>query len=311
MIRYFLTVNGTISEIEEAQPGCWISLTHPTASETELVASRYNIDVDDLRAPLDEEERSRIETEDEYTVIVVDIPAIEERNGTDWFVTLPLGIFVTEDVIITVCLQDSPMLAAFTDGRVRDHHTFKKTRFILQILYKNAQLFLQYLRIIDRKSEIIEKSLHKSQKNKELIELLELEKTLVYFTTSLRGNEMVLEKLLKIGKIKKYPEDEDLLEDVIVENKQAIEMANIYSGILSGMMDAFASVISNNQNLVMKTLSAITIVLSIPNIVAGLYGMNVMNIPFENSPAAFAIVCMIILALTAVAIIVLKKKDMF
>ena len=122
---------------------------------------------------------------------------------------------------------------------------------------------------------------------------------------------MVLEKLLKIGKIKKYPEDEDLLEDVIVENKQAIEMANIYSGILSGMMDAFASVISNNQNLVMKTLSAITIVLSIPNIVAGLYGMNVMNIPFEDSPAAFAIVYMIILALTAVAIIVLKKKDMF
>ena len=310
MIRYYLTVNGTITEIESAEPGCWISLTHPNASETELVASRYHIDLDDLRAPLDEEERSRIETEDNYTVIVVDIPAIEERNGADWFVTLPLGIFVTEDVIITVCLQDTPVLSAFTDGRVRDHYTFKKTRFILQILYKNAQLFLQYLRIIDRKSEIVEKSLHKSQRNKELIELLELEKTLVYFTTSLKGNEMVLEKLLKIGKIKKYPEDEDLLEDVIVENKQAIEMANIYSGILSGTMDAFASVISNNQNIVMKTLSAITIVLSIPNIITGLYGMNVANLPFEDSPVAFGIICMIIIGIAIIATIILKKKDM-
>lgn len=311
MIRYYLTVNGTITEIESAEPGCWISLTHPNASETELVASRYHIDLDDLRAPLDEEERSRIETEDNYTVIVVDIPAIEERNGADWFVTLPLGIFVTEDVIITVCLQDTPVLSAFTDGRVRDHYTFKKTRFILQILYKNAQLFLQYLRIIDRKSEIVEKSLHKSQRNKELIELLELEKTLVYFTTSLKGNEMVLEKLLKIGKIKKYPEDEDLLEDVIVENKQAIEMANIYSGILSGTMDAFASVISNNQNIVMKTLSAITIVLSIPNIITGLYGMNVANLPFEDSPVAFGIICLIIIGIAIIATIILKKKDMF
>lgn len=311
MIRYYLTVNGTITEIESAEPGCWISLTHPNASETELVASRYHIDLDDLRAPLDEEERSRIETEDNYTVIVVDIPAIEERNGADWFVTLPLGIFVTEDVIITVCLQDTPVLSAFTDGRVRDHYTFKKTRFILQILYKNAQLFLQYLRIIDRKSEIVEKSLHKSQRNKELIELLELEKTLVYFTTSLKGNEMVLEKLLKIGKIKKYPEDEDLLEDVIVENKQAIEMANIYSGILSGTMDAFASVISNNQNIVMKTLSAITIVLSIPNIITGLYGMNVANLPFEDSPVAFGIICLIIVGIAIIATIILKKKDMF
>ena len=208
-------------------------------------------------------------------------------------------------------LQDTPVLSAFTDGRVRDHYTFKKTRFILQILYKNAQLFLQYLRIIDRKSEIVEKSLHKSQRNKELIELLELEKTLVYFTTSLKGNEMVLEKLLKIGKIKKYPEDEDLLEDVIVENKQAIEMANIYSGILSGTMDAFASVISNNQNIVMKTLSAITIVLSIPNIITGLYGMNVANLPFEDSPVAFGIICLIIIGIAIIATIILKKKDMF
>lgn len=300
-----------MNEKEFALPGCWVAMTRPTPQEISLIAEKYHIDLDDLRAPLDEEERSRIGVEDNYTIIVVDIPAIEERNGTDWFVTLPLGIFITEEAIITVCLQDTPVLGAFMDGRVRDHYTYMKTRFILQILYRNASLFLQYLRIIDKKSGLIENNLHKSQKNKELIELLELEKSLVYFTTSLKGNEMVLEKLLKIGSIKKYPEDEDLLEDVIVENRQAIEMANIYSGILSGTMDAFASVISNNQNLVMKTLSAITIVMAIPNIIAGLYGMNVAGIPFEDNPFAFGLVCLIILLIVLVVTLVLKKKDMF
>ena len=311
MIRYFVTQDGIIVEREDAVPGCWIAMTRPTAAEISEISEQFNIDASDLRAPLDEEERSRIDTEENYTIIVVDIPVIEERNGTDWFVTLPLGIFTTDDAIITVCLQESPVLNAFMDGRVRDHYTYKKTRFILQILYKNASLFLQYLRVVDKKSETVEKKLHKSQKNKELIELLELEKSLVYFTTSLRGNEMVLEKLMKLNKIKKYPEDEDLLEDVIVENKQAIEMANIYSGILSGTMDAFASVISNNQNLVMKTLSAITIVMAIPNIIAGLYGMNVGGIPFAKSPMGFAIICLFTLGIVLIVTMILHKKDMF
>ena len=198
----------------------------------------------------------------------MDIPSIEERNDKDWYVTIPMGIITTEEVIITVCLEETPVLGAFMDGRVRDFHTYMKTRFILQVLYKNASLFLQYLRIIDKKSGVIEEKLHKSTKNRELIELLELEKSLVYFTTSLRSNEVVLEKLMRNEKIKKYPEDTDLLEDVIIENKQAIEMANIYSGILSGTMDAFASVISNNLNIVMKFLATITIVMSIPTMVS-------------------------------------------
>ncbi len=311
MIRYFVTEDGNMNEKDSALPGCWIAMTRPSAQEISLIAGQYDIDPDDLRAPLDEEERSRIGVEDSYTIIVVDIPAIEERNGTDWFVTLPLGIFVTDTAILTVCLQDTPVLGAFMDGRVRDHYTYMKTRFILQILYRNASLFLQYLRIIDKKSELIEKNLHKSQRNKELIELLELEKSLVYLTTSLRGNEMVLEKLLKIGRIKQYPEDEDLLEDVIIENRQAIEMANIYSGILSGTMDAFASIISNNQNLVMKTLSSITIVMAIPNIIAGLYGMNVDGIPFAHTPVGFGLVCVLILILVFIVMLILKKKDMF
>ena len=313
MIRIFKTEDGAMHEKEEMQPGCWIALTNPTASEIIDIADTYQIDPDHLRAPLDEEERSRIEVEDEYTLILVDIPSIEERNGKDWFVTIPLAIITTKDVLITVCLEETPVLTSFMDGRVRDFHTFMKTRFILQILYKNATQFLQYLRIIDKKSEVIERKLHQSQKNEELIELLELEKSLVYFTTSLRSNEVVLEKLLRIEKIKKYPEDTDLLEDVIGENKQAIELANIYSGILSGTMDAFASVISNNLNIVMKFLATVTIVLSIPTMIASFYGMNVNShgMPFADSPYGFAIVLGLTLLLSLFVAYIFNKKDLF
>ena len=313
MIRIFKTEDGAMHEKEEMQPGCWIALTNPTASEIIDIADAYQIDPDHLKAPLDEEERSRIEVEEEYTLVLVDIPSIEERSGKDWFVTIPLAIIMTNDVLITVCLEETPVLTSFMDGRVRNFHTFMKTRFILQILYKNATQYLQYLRIIDKKSEVIERKLHQSQKNEELIELLELEKSLVYFTTSLRSNEVVLEKLLRTEKIKKYPEDTDLLEDVIVENKQAIEMAGIYSGILSGTMDAFASVISNNLNIVMKFLATVTIVMSIPTMVASFYGMNVNSrgMPFANHPYGFVIVLGFALALSLLVAYIFNKKDLF
>ena len=301
-----------IHQQDEITAGCWIALTDPTATEILEIADRFQIDPDDLRAPLDEEERSRIETEDKYTLILVDIPMIEERNGKDWYETIPMGIITTDEAIITVCLEDTAVLSAFMDGRVRDFYTYMKTRFILQILYKNAQQYLQYLRIIDKKSAEIEKKLHQSTKNRELIELLELEKSLVYFTTSLRANEVVLEKLLKNEKIKKYPEDTDLLEDVIIENKQAIEMANIYSGILSGTMDAFASVISNNLNIVMKFLATVTIVMSIPTIVASFYGMNVntAGMPFADSPWGFLIIILFTILISLLAALFFYKKDL-
>lgn len=313
MIQIYKTEDGLIHQQDELSPGSWIALTNPTATEILEIAKNYGIDPDDLRAPLDEEERSRIQTEDHYSLILVDVPAIEERGGKDWYVTIPMGIITTEEAIITVCLEDTPVLNAFMDGRVRDFHTHMKTRFILQILYKNASLYLQYLRVIDKKSGVIEEKLHKSTKNRELIELLGLEKSLVYFTTSLRSNEVVLEKLMRNEKIKKYPEDTELLEDVIVENKQAIEMANIYSGILSGTMDAFASVISNNLNIVMKFLATITIVMSIPTMVASFYGMNVntRGMPFADSPYGFSIVLGLTLVLTLIVAWIFSKKDLF
>ena len=313
MVQIFMTEDGMVHQKDEIQDGVWVALTNPTATEILDIAETYDIDPDHLRAPMDEEERSRIEVEDDYTLILVDIPSIEERNQKDWYVTIPLGIVTTEKAIITVCLEETPILAAFMDGRVKEFYTYMKTRFILQILYRNASLFLQYLRVIDKKSDAVEKKLYKDQKNQELIELLELEKSLVYFTTSLRSNEMVLERLLKNEKIKKYPEDTELLEDVIIENKQAIEMAGIYSGILNGTMDAYASVISNNLNIVMKFLATITIVMSIPTMVASFYGMNVNagGMPFANHPQGFWIVLGFAGLMSLIVALIFSKKDLF
>ena len=313
MVRIFKTIEGSIHQIQEPQEGCWIALTNPTATEIFEISERFDIEVDDLRAPWDEEERSRIEVEDTYTLILVDVPTIEERNDKDWYGTIPLGVIVTDKMIFTICLEDTQVLTRFMEGRVRNFFTYMKTRFILQILYRNASMYLRYLRIIDKKSEQVEEKLHMSTRNQELIELLELEKSLVYFTTSLRSNEVVLEKLLKIDTIKKYPEDTELLEDVIIENKQAMEMANIYSGILSGTMDAFASVISNNLNIVMKFLSIITIVMSIPTIVFSAYGMNVnaSGMPFAGSSWGFLIVILFSIVLSCIAAIFLSKKRLF
>ena len=313
MVKIFKTAESGVLQIENFEPGCWVAMTNPTAEELHEVATRYDIDATDMRAPLDEEERSRIDVEDNYTLILVDIPTIEERNEKDWYGTIPLSIVLCNDTIITVCLEDTPVLTAFMDGRVRNFYTHMKTRFIFQILYRNATLYLNYLRIIDRRSDSIEQKLHEATRNKELIELLELEKSLVFFTTSLKANEIVLEKLLKFSAIKKYPEDEDLIEDVIVENKQAIEMANIYSGILNGTMDTFASVISNNQNSVMKFLTTITIVLSIPTMIASFYGMNVksFSMPFADSEWGFPIVIGISLIITLIIVFIFRKKDLF
>lgn len=311
MIDIFKTTEGTLQKLNGITEGCWINMTDPSATELIRMSETTGIDINHLRASLDEEERSRIEVEDDYTIIVVDIPTLEKRNDKDRYVTIPLGIIVARDFLVTVCLEETPILKCFMDGRVRDFYTNKKTRFILQMLYRNASTFLQHLRTIDRKSEEVERKLHISTQNRELIELLELEKSLVYFTTSLRSNEVVFEKMLKIESIKHYPEDEDLLEDLIIENKQAIEMANIYSGILSGTMDAFASIISNNQNIVMKFLAAITIVLSIPTMIASFYGMNFIHIPGGSHPYGFYIVTAAALLITAAIVLIFRKKKLF
>ena len=295
-----------MTRLDSVQDGCWVNLTYPSEDELNTVAVTLGVEPSFLRAALDEEETSRIDTEDGQTLII-DVPAVEKDDAVVYS-TLPLGIIVTDKHIITVCLKETSILKDFQDGLVRFAETQKRTSFILYMLLQVAKRFLQYLKQIDKIYNYMERQLYKSQRNKELIQLLDLEKSLVYFNTSLKANEVTLEKILRGRIITLYEEDHDLLEDVLIEVRQAIEMANIYSSIISGMMDAFASVISNNLNVIMKVLTSITILLTIPNIFFSFYGMNVANLPLDQFwwfPLALSGVVILVVA------IILKKRDLF
>ncbi|MBR3354537.1 MAG: magnesium transporter CorA family protein [Oscillospiraceae bacterium] len=313
MTKIYLTQDGVTDIISEPTKDCWICMTNPSEEELEAVQSLYNIDPDDLSAALDEEETSRIDVEDNYTLILIDIPTVEVRNDKNRYVTIPLGIILLQDSIITVCLEDTPLLNLFTGKRASQFSTHMKSRFIFQILFANAKLYLRYLRSINKQSESLEKSLHDSTENSVLIDMMELGKSLLYFTTSLKATDNVLDKLTKTPTIKRYPEDEELLEDVIVENHQALEMSEIYSGILNGMMDAYASIISNNMNVVQKFIAVATVVLSIPNIVFGAYGMNLAleGMPLARSKYAFFLIIIISVILSYITYLYFQKKKMY
>ena len=313
LTKIYLTQDGVTDIISEPTKDCWICMTNPSEEELEAVQSLYNIDPDDLSAALDEEETSRIDVEDNYTLILIDIPTVEVRNDKNRYVTIPLGIILLQDSIITVCLEDTPLLNLFTGKRASQFSTHMKSRFIFQILFANAKLYLRYLRSINKQSESLEKSLHDSTENSVLIDMMELGKSLLYFTTSLKATDNVLDKLTKTSTIKRYPEDEELLEDVIVENHQALEMSEIYSGILNGMMDAYASIISNNMNVVQKFIAVATVVLSIPNIVFGAYGMNLAleGMPLARSKYAFFLIIIISVILSYITYLYFQKKRMY
>ena len=308
MLSIYKTINGKMTRLDSVQDGCWVNLTYPSEDERNTVAVTLGVEPSFLRAALDEEETSRIDTEDGQTLIIIDVPSVEKDDAVVYS-TLPLGIIVTQKHIITVCLKETSILKDFQDGLVRNAETQKRTSFILYMLLQVAKRFLQYLKQIDKIYNYMERQLYKSQRNKELIQLLDLEKSLVYFNTSLKANEVTLEKILRGRIITLYEEDHDLLEDVLIEVRQAIEMANIYSSIISGMMDAFASVISNNLNVIMKVLTSITILLTIPNIIFGFYGMNITTgLPLDHFwwiPLVVAAVAIVI------AGILLKRKDLF
>ncbi|MGE5613303.1 MAG: magnesium transporter CorA family protein [Bacillota bacterium] len=309
MLEIYKTVNNEIVRTDVFEDGVWVNLVNPDEEEINKVSSTLNVEPDFLRAALDEEERARIESENGQTLIIVDTPVIEKEDTSHLYTTIPLGIILIKHIIITVCLSEDSLLNDFSKNKVKAFFTQYKARFILQILYRNAAKYLQFLKHIDKISSRIEQELHESMKNKELIQMLRLQKSLVYFSTALKSNEVVLEKLMKHEYIKKYPEDTELLEDAIIENKQAIEMANIYSSILTGTMDAFASVISNNLNIVMKFLTSVTIVMAIPTIVASFFGMNV-NLPLTG-PFSFWIILVISLALCVITGFVLYKRKLF
>lgn len=313
MIKYYLTTDGITNEIDGIKENCWIDMVNPTEEELEMITKRFRLDPDDLRAALDEEESSRIDNEENYTLVLFDIPTVEERNKKNRFVTIPLAVILHKEAVITVCLEETTILDFTVGKRNRSFSTRMKTRLLLQILLANAKLYLRNLRNIYKQSEELEKNLHESTENAALIDMMELGKSLLYFTTSLKSLNNILDKLLKAESIKKYPEDEELLEDVIIEIKQAVEMSEIYSGILNGMMDAYASIIANNMNVVMKFLAIATIVLSIPNIITGAYGMNIApaSMPFAMNPHAFLIINVIAVILSVICLYYFMHKKMY
>ncbi len=310
-IYYTDTDNNKTEMIKEYKKGSWINMVSPTEQEIEDVCKKLNIQDDFIRYSLDAEEKARIDIEDDGTMLfIVDIPIIEKENDAEVYTTMPIGmIIVRDDYFITVSLKNNSIIKELKNKINKSIVTYKKSRLIFQILYQNAATFLNLLKKINKETEIAENVLKKSMKNKELLKLLSLEKSLVYFTTSLKANEVVMEKTLRGKIIKLYEEDEDILEDAIIENKQAIEMSKIYSDILNGTMDAYASIISNNLNGVMKFLTSITIILSIPTMVASFWGMNV-KVPMQDNIYGFFIITLISILIAIIAMIWLKKKDM-
>jgi len=308
--RIYLTVDNHLTEINTLEKGCWVHLHNPTREEIDGLNARFHLDPSYLQAALDEEESARIERDGDQTLIIVDIPYIDSEETGVAYTTIPMGIIMVDDVIITVSTRESTVITDFTEERIRGFWTFKRTRFLLQILQRTASRYLTYLKQIDKSSQFVQKRLEKDMRNQELLQMMKLEKSLVFFSTSLKGNEMVMERMLRTELLRKYPEDSELLEDVIIENKQAMEMCSIYRNIISSTMDAFASIISNNLNIVMKILTSLTVVLSIPTLFASLWGMNV-GVPFQNNPYGFWIVIAITVVASLAAFTVLWRKKMF
>lgn len=298
-------------EIEKlTEKNTWIHLSNPTEEEIKVIKNGFNIPEEHIRAALDEEEKARLEIDDGIILVIIDVPVHDENNRCS-FTTVPLGIILLKDQIITVSTVKLALIEEFVQGKIKSFFTFKKTRFILQLLFRNATYFLLYLKQIGRISDSIERQLKNNLRNQELMLLLELEKSLVYFTTSLKSNEAVLERMMRTEIVKSYPDDLELLEDVIIETKQAIEMANIYTSILSSTRDAFSTVMSNNLNIVMKKLTSITIVFAIPTVVSGLWGMNVGGVPFGHDPHGFLWVVILAIILGMLITWILFKKELF
>ena len=300
--------------LKTLEKGAWINIIDPTPYELKVVSNLTEVDPDFLRSALDDEERSHTDVEDDSVMVLTNVPVCRDRDSYD---ALPLAIIVTEEYIITVCLEETPVMMEFNERTAKLFRTYKKTRFLFQILYKSATYFLRYLRQISKTSDEIEDQLRHDMKNSEILRLLTLQKGLTYFNAAIRSNGAVLDKLTRMRNnqslqpiLKTYEEDEDLLEDVIIENKQAREMVEMYSKILARLADTFSSIISNNQNLVMKFLAAMTIIIAIPTVVSSFFGMNV-PVPFAENPFGFAYIMVIAFTISVTSAYVLWRRDMF
>ena len=289
MINIYKSSTTGLEQIPDFTSGCWVNMIDPTSDEIERVMGQ-GIPQDFITYPLDMDERARSEREDDgKMLILIRIPFFQGLTVDVPYITMPLGIILTDQMIITVCRRQNDLTTEFASTKTKNLSTGKRLRFVLRLLLLNANKFLDHLRLINKMTEELEDRLQQSMQNKEVLELLKYQKSLVYFTTALKANELLLERLQRTQLFRQYSDDEDLLEDVITENQQAIEMVNISNNILSSMMDAFASIISNNLNVVMKFLASVTILLSLPTIITSFFGMNVA-LPFANQSFSWQLI---------------------
>ncbi|MBP7737086.1 MAG: hypothetical protein KA369_14000 [Spirochaetes bacterium] len=307
LVQVYKLSDGKIIKIDRIEKDCWINIVNPSRDDLPLLARHFNVPFDFITASLDIDETARVEVEGNATLIIVKVPFFDEDNADLMYVTLPIGIILLGGVLITVCQKDEVILPEFIEGKVRNITTVTGVKFILQIILRSLVLYLQYLKQINNAANMIQKKLEQESKNKQLIKLMNLEKSLVYFTTSLKTNELMLGRFQRHSFSKMDVEIEDLYEDITIETRQALEMANVYSDILSGMMDAFASVISNNLNITIKFLTSMTIIITIPGTVAAFYGMNV-KLPLQEHPLGFIFVLAVSLLLAVTAVLLFIKK---
>jgi len=308
MLTIYKTTEQGLEQLDTFANGTWVKAIDPTPEEIEQLIN-WGIDQDYINYSLDLDEMPRIERDDEFTFILLRIPHRQPESDIP-YITIPLGIMIRGNTIVTICRYDKEMFQVLAEGKYRMMKTGKRYRFALYIFLESAARYLVHLREINRQTEVVEDQLQKSTRNRELLELLKYQKSLTYFATALRANEVMMERVQRMQIFNYYEDDQDLLEDVLTENQQAIQMTSINTEILSSMMDAFASIISNNLNGVMKALAALTIILNLPSIVAAFYGMNV-PLPGENHPFAFLSVIGIAVGLTAIATYIFYKRDWF
>ncbi len=296
--------------LEAIEPGCWIDLIDPLPAEINRVSEELGIPIDYLTYPLDLDEQARIEVEENVLLIILRVPYYEGETSDVPYITVPLGIILTEQAIVTISKPSNEIMPEFVNGRIKSWSTGKRNRFVLQIMFRTAQQYLLHLRAINKAIDIVEDQLQRTPRNREVLELLKYQKSLVYFTRALRADELMLSRLRRSSLFKMYPDDEDLLEDVLIEIQQAIETTNTSINILTQTVDAFGSIISNNLNRVVKLLTSMTIILTVPMIVASIYGMNV-DLPFQERQNAFWIVMGIALGVSGFVVYVFWKRDWF
>ena len=309
MLSIYKNTEQGLERLESATNGSWVHAVDPTLEEVKKLIE-WGLDVDYVNYSLDQDEMARMERDDDYTFILLRIPYFQGPHEDVPYITMPLGIYILGNIVFTVCRYESDIFKVLSNGKYRGLKTGKRYRLALYIFLETAVRYLNCLREINRTTSALEDQLQASTRNREVLELLKYQKSLTYFATALRSNEVMMERVQKTQIFNYYEEDQELLEDVLTENQQAIQMTSIATEILSGMMDAFASIISNNLNGVMKALAALTIILNLPTIVASFYGMNV-HLPGEEHPLAFVWVFAISISITAIATFVFYKRDWF